>query len=71
MLATGLKLPRDLLFATAAGRRWRGSRGRDISPEIEQGWSTLLRSLCRRLDELQLPHGRELECLAKAPAYAN
>jgi len=57
MLATGLKLPRDLLFATAAGRRWRDRRGGDISPEIEQAWNALLSSLQRRLEQLQLPHG--------------
>ena len=71
MLATGLKLPRGLLFATAAGRRWRDRRGGDISPEIGQAWNTLLSSLYRRLDELQLPHGREFEGLVKAPAHAN
>jgi hypothetical protein len=71
MLATGLKLPRDVLFATPAGRRWRDRRGGNISPEIEQAWNALLGSLCRRLDELQLPHGREFEGLVKAPAHAN
>lgn len=60
VLATGLKLPRDLLFATTAGRRWRDRRGGNISPEIEQAWNAWLRFLNRRLDELQLPHGREL-----------
>ncbi|MBE0625145.1 MAG: glycosyltransferase family 2 protein [Burkholderiales bacterium] len=60
MLATGLKLPRDLLFATSAGRRWRDRRGGDISPAIEQAWNALLGSLCRRLDQLQLPHARGL-----------
>jgi glycosyltransferase involved in cell wall biosynthesis len=59
LLATGLKLPRDVLFATTAGRRWRDRRGGDISPEIAQAWNALLGSLHRRLDELQLPHGRE------------
>ena len=58
-LAMGLKLPRDLLFATAAGRSWRDRRGGDISPEIEQAWNALLGILYRRLDELQLPHGQE------------
>lgn len=71
LLATGLKLPRDLLFATAAGRRWRDRRGGKISPEIEQAWNALLISLSRRLDELDLPHGRELESLFKAPAHAS
>jgi len=68
-LATGLKLPRDLLFATTAGRRWRDRRGGNISPEIEQAWNILLSSLYRRLDELHLPHGRELESLFKAQAH--
>lgn len=58
-LALGLKLPRDLLFATAAGRSWRDRRGGSISPEIEQAWNALLSVLYRRLDELQLPHGQE------------
>jgi glycosyltransferase involved in cell wall biosynthesis len=58
-LAMGLKLPRDLLFATAAGRSWRDRRGGNISPEIEQAWNALLNVLYRRLDELQLPHGQE------------
>jgi glycosyltransferase involved in cell wall biosynthesis len=69
MLATGLKLPRDLLFATAAGRRWRDRRGGKISPEIEQAWNALLSSLYRRLDELHLPHGLELEGLLKAQVH--
>src|SRR5450759_313254 len=60
VLATGLTLSRDLLFATTAGRRWRDRRGGNISPEIEQPWNAWLRFLNRRLDELQLPHGREL-----------
>jgi len=60
VLATGLKLPRDLLFAATAGRRWRDRRGGKISPEIEQAWNAWLSFLNRRLDELQLPHGREL-----------
>jgi glycosyltransferase involved in cell wall biosynthesis len=60
VLATGLKLLRDLMFATAAGRRWRDRRGGYISPEIEQAWNTLLSSLYRRLDELPLPNARGL-----------
>ena len=60
LLATGLKLPRDLLFATTAGRRWRDRRGGNVSPEIEHAWKELLSSLCRRLDELHLPNGLEL-----------
>jgi glycosyltransferase involved in cell wall biosynthesis len=59
LAATGFKLPRDLLFATTAGRRWRDRRGGDISPEIEQAWNALLSSLNRRVDELHLPHGPE------------
>ena len=65
MLSTGLKLPRDLLFATTGGRRWRDRRGGEVSPEIEQAWTTMLGSLYRRLDELHLPHGREHERLAQ------
>lgn len=60
LLATGLKLPRDLLFSTAAGRRWRDRRGGEISPEINRAWNALLSTLYRRLDELHLPHGSEL-----------
>ena len=60
MLATGIKLPRDLLFATTAGRRWRDRRGGNISPEIEQAWTAMLGTLYRRLDQLQLPHAREM-----------
>ncbi len=60
VLATGLKLPRDLLFATTTGRRWRDRRGGNISTEIEQAWNALLSFLYRRLDELHLPLGREL-----------
>ena len=62
VLATGVKLPRDLLFAAAAGRDRRGAR---ISPEVETAWNALLGSLKRRLDELQLPQGNEFENLAK------
>ena len=69
VLATGLKLPRDLLFATTAGGRWRDRRGGNISTEIEQAWNALLGSLYQRLDELHLPHGRELECLLKAQVH--
>ena len=58
-LATGLKLPRDALFATAAGRRWRDRRGGTVTPEIGQAWKALLSSLSRGLDELQLSPGRE------------
>ncbi|TSA15521.1 MAG: glycosyltransferase [Betaproteobacteria bacterium] len=61
VLATGVKLPRDLLFAAAAAR---GGGGR-ISPETETAWNALLGSLMRRLDELQLPQGNEFENLAK------
>ncbi len=65
MLSTGLKLPRDLLFATTVGRRWRDRRGGEVSPEIERAWTVMLGSLYRRLDELHLPHGRELERFAQ------
>ena len=56
LLATGLKLPRDLLFATPAGRRWRDRRGGDMSPAIEQTWNALLGSLYRQLDEKLLAY---------------
>jgi glycosyltransferase involved in cell wall biosynthesis len=56
LLATGLKLPRDLYFATAAGRRRRDRRGGELAPEAEQAWYALLRSLHARLHELGLPH---------------
>lgn len=68
LLATGLKLPRDFIFATAPGRRWRDRRGGDISPGIEQAWTGLLISLCSRLEDLRLPHGLELDGLRKAQA---
>lgn len=66
-LATGLKLPRDLLFATTAGRRWRDRRGGNVSPAIEQAWNALLSSLHRRLDQLQLPHRNELTAPRSPP----
>jgi len=62
VLATGVKLPRDLLLATAGGR---DRRGFNISPEIETAWNALLGPLTRRLDELQLPQGNEFENLAR------
>lgn len=68
-LAATLKLPRDLLFATAAGHSWRDRRGGDVSPEIEQAWNALLGSLCRRLDALHLPHGCECGYLLEAHAH--
>jgi len=68
-LATGLKLPRDLLFATGAGRRWRDRRGGKISPEIEQAWNALLGSLYRRLEELHLPRVHELDGIPKAQVH--
>jgi glycosyltransferase involved in cell wall biosynthesis len=69
-LATGLKLSRDLMFATAAGRRWRDRRGGSVSPEIEKIWTELLLSLSRRLHDMNLPHEREFEGLLRAPAHA-
>ncbi len=69
LLATGLKLPRDLLFATAAGRQWRDRRGGKVSPETAKAWAELLKSLAKRLDDLRLPHGLELESLLKAQAH--
>jgi glycosyltransferase involved in cell wall biosynthesis len=71
MLATGLKLPRDLMFATTAGRRSRDHRGGKVPPKTVKAWVELLISLSRRLDDLNLPHGLELEGLLKAPAHAS
>jgi glycosyltransferase involved in cell wall biosynthesis len=71
VLATGFKLPRDLLFATTAGRRWRDRRGGNVPPETVKAWGELLISLSRQLDDLNLPHGLELEGLLKAPAHAS
>ncbi len=59
LLATGLKLPRDLLFATAAGRSWRDRRGGNVPPDIALAWKALLDSFERRLDELALPRRAE------------
>ena len=61
LLAMGLKLPRDMFFATPAGRRWRDRRGGEISPEIAKNWTTLLASLHRRLDVLHVPHEQPVE----------
>lgn len=69
MLATALKLPRDLILVTAAGPSWRDRRGGHVSREIEQQWKALLNSLCRRLDELQLPHGLDLDRSARAQTH--
>jgi glycosyltransferase involved in cell wall biosynthesis len=68
-LATGLKLPRDLVFATAAGRRWRDHRGGKVPPETLKAWTELLRSLSGRLDQLHLPHGFERKGLLVAQAH--
>jgi glycosyltransferase involved in cell wall biosynthesis len=69
-LAAGIKLPRDLLFAAFAGRRWRQRRGGTLPPPVEQAWNALLNHLRGRLDELHLPHGLEPETSPKAPAHA-
>jgi glycosyltransferase involved in cell wall biosynthesis len=69
-LATGLKLPRDLIFATTAGRRWRDRRGGEVPLEIAKAWAQLLSSLTRRLDELKLPRGVELDATLKGQAHA-
>jgi glycosyltransferase involved in cell wall biosynthesis len=61
VLATGVKLSRDLIFATAAGRKWRDRRGGEVPPEIEKDWNGLLHSLSLRLRELHLPHERVFE----------
>lgn len=58
VLASGLKLPRDACFATAAGRRWRDRRGGTLASETAQAWNALLRGLHARLQELNLPHGQ-------------
>jgi len=68
LLATGFKLPRDLFFATAAGRRSRDRRGGEIPPAIEQTWKTLLGSLHQRLE--QLPQQGEAGGLPEAQAHA-
>ncbi len=69
-LATGLKLARDLLFATKAGRRWRNRCGCKISPETMKAWAELLITLSRRLDDLHLSHGFEIDGVLKAQAHA-
>ncbi len=71
MLATGLKLPRDLLFSSASGRRWRDHRGGKVSPETVKVWAELLKLLAERLDEMNLPHGFEPRDLDEAPAHAS
>jgi glycosyltransferase involved in cell wall biosynthesis len=70
LLATTVKLPRDLMFATPAGRRWRDSRAGKVPPETEKAWAELLVFLCRRLDDLNLLHGIEREILSMAPPHA-
>ncbi len=69
LMATALKVPRDLLAAAAGGRRWGDRPGSKVSPEIEKAWIILLQSLQRRLEELKLTHGQELEGIPKAPVY--
>jgi hypothetical protein len=69
-LATGLKLPRDLIFATAIGRHWRDRRGGSVPPQIAQAWAQLLASLVRRLDALKLPRGVELKEAFEAQSHA-
>jgi hypothetical protein len=71
LLATGLKLPRDLVFATAAGRRWRDRRGGEVPSEAAKAWADLLTSLSRRLVELHLPHERGFGPLLEAPPRAD
>ena len=71
LLATGLKLPRDLVFATAAGRRWRDRRGGEVPPETANSWADLLTSLSRRLGELHLPHEPGFGRLLEAPPRAH
>jgi len=69
-LATGLKLPLDLLYATAPGRTWQAHRRAKISPEVDRAWTELLASLTRRLNELDLPRGLEPEVPAGELAHA-
>lgn len=71
LLAAGLKLPRDLAFATAAGRRWRDRRGGEVPPRIAQAWAELLTDLTRRLGELDLPHEPGFGRLLEAPPRAH
>lgn len=71
MLATGVKLPRDLLFSTASGRQWRDRRGGKVSPEAVKVWAELLKFLAERLDDLNLPHGFGPRDLDEAPAHAS
>ena len=56
VLATGLKLSRDLMFTTAAGRWWRDLRGGKVPPETAKVWAELLLSLSRCLHKMNLPH---------------
>lgn len=70
VLATGLKLLRDLLLATAPGRRWQEHRRPEVSPQIERKWKEWLAALTRRLDELGLPRGLEAGHAPKASAHA-
>jgi glycosyltransferase involved in cell wall biosynthesis len=71
LLAAGLKLPRDLFFATAAGRQWRDRRGGKVSPETVKVWTESLKSLAERLDDLNLPRGFKPKDLLEAPAHAS
>ena len=71
LLATGFKLPRDLLFASATGRRWRDRRGGNVPPAILKAWTELLCSLSRRLEQLDLAPGIVPERTLKAPAHAH
>lgn len=70
VLATGLKLSRDLVFATTAGRSWRDRRGGEVPPETAKAWTELLLSLSRRLNALNIPHERGFENLPEAAAGA-
>jgi glycosyltransferase involved in cell wall biosynthesis len=71
VLATGVKLPRDLMFATAAGRRWRDERGGKVPPDIVKAWAELQISLHRRLDQMNLPNAIERETIPRAPSHAS
>ncbi len=69
-LVTGLKLLRDLLLASAPGRRWQEHRRPNVPPEIDRKWNEWLLTLTRRLDELGLPRGLEAGRRPKATTHA-
>ena len=70
-LATGAKLPLDLLYATAPGRRWQAHRRAPVPPEVEKAWNQLMQTLTRRLDRLRLPGDGASTNLADAGTHAH